>query len=150
MPDGRRSRTTEAGADGQGEGVITPIDGEVDVCSLGSGQPDGSQRRRVGQTDQPDALRKTCPHELDRGFEIRHIELERISSSAWQDDQSRGVHTSTMRRGPKREQGRRRGRTLKACSMTRGWVPDPIADAGFRGDQPLDRAGGVGSGELPP
>jgi len=39
--------------------VITPIDGEVDVCSLGSGQPDGSQRRRVGQTDQPDALHKS-------------------------------------------------------------------------------------------
>ena len=45
------------GTDRQGEGVITPVDGEVDFRSLGSGQPDRSQSRRVGQADQPDAVR---------------------------------------------------------------------------------------------
>ena len=82
--------------------VVHVIDDEADVCSLGSGQPDRSQGRRVGQTDEADPLREASPDKLDGGLEICHVEFERIRPGARQHDDLRGLHAFTLVRAPKK------------------------------------------------
>lgn len=79
------------------------VDGEVDVRSLGSGQPDGSEVAGRSQADEPDTVGEAGPDELDGRIEIGRFELGRVRSNARQHDDPGGLHASTLGPAPKRE-----------------------------------------------
>ena len=99
------------------------------------------------KADEPDSDRRALGDQGDRDVDLSQVGVDGVFC-AWQDDQSRGVHAFTLGRRPKKEPGSEGLYTLKQCSTPHARIADPVADAGFGGDQALHRAGAVGRREL--
>ena len=56
------------------------------------------------EADEPDADRRALGDQGDRDIDLAQVGVDGVFC-AWQDDQSRGVHASTLGRRPKKEPG---------------------------------------------